>query len=165
MRIMNVLHDSVADGEGLRTVVFFAGCGHGCIGCHNELSQDFFAGTTWTVDEVLSDVLSNPLTNVTLSGGDPFFQSKEASELARKCKEHGKTVWTYTGFTYEEIALSNNPNMRELLRYTAVLVDGRFEQSKRDLTLLYRGSSNQRIYRLYDGNIVGEYREATNDIT
>jgi anaerobic ribonucleoside-triphosphate reductase activating protein len=148
MKIMSILHDSIVDGEGLRTVVFFAGCPHHCPGCHNPQSWNINNGCQMSLKEVLQEILSNPLTDVTFSGGDPFFQAKEAAELAKEVKKAGKHLWVYTGYTIEEIQNSKNHDMIELLSYTDVLVDGRFEEEKQDRSLPFRGSSNQRILYL-----------------
>ncbi|MGG2065107.1 anaerobic ribonucleoside-triphosphate reductase activating protein [Bacillus sp. S14(2024)] len=148
MRVMNIIHDSVVDGEGLRTVVFFAGCPHRCFGCHNPQSWNICNGTEITKGEMITEIEKNPLTDVTFSGGDPFFQAAEVKAIAKAVKKMRKNLWIYTGYTLEEIQNSRNNDMIELLQYADVLVDGRFELAKRDLTLPFRGSSNQRIIRL-----------------
>ncbi|MDM5234762.1 anaerobic ribonucleoside-triphosphate reductase activating protein [Bacillus cereus] len=148
MKVMNIIHDSVVDGEGLRTVVFFAGCPHRCFGCHNPKSWNICNGTEMTVEEIVKEIESNPLTDVTFSGGDPFFQAAEVKKVAQAVKDLKKNLWMYTGYTLEEIQSSQNNDMIELLHYGDVLVDGRFEIEKKDLTLPFRGSSNQRIIRL-----------------
>lgn len=148
MRVMNIIHDSVVDGEGLRTVVFFAGCPHRCFGCHNPQSWNICNGTEMTKEEIIKEIKKNSLTDVTFSGGDPFFQATEIKELAKNVKDLQKNLWIYTGYTFEEIQNSQNNDMIELLDYADVLVDGRFELERRDLTLPFRGSSNQRIIRL-----------------
>jgi len=148
MKVMNILHDSVVDGEGLRTVIFFAGCPHGCVGCHNPASWKMSNGTDMSLDEILREIGSNPMTNVTLSGGEPFIQAQEIRELARKIKEMGKNIWAYSGFTHEEILTSTDLYKRELLSYCDVLVDGRFVLEERDLSLTFRGSRNQRVIYL-----------------
>ncbi|MDM5189254.1 anaerobic ribonucleoside-triphosphate reductase activating protein [Bacillus sp. DX4.1] len=148
MRVMNIIHDSVVDGEGLRTVVFFAGCPHHCFGCHNPKSWNLCNGTEMTAEEIIKEIAKNPLTDVTFSGGDPFFQAAEVKEVAKAVKDLKKNLWIYTGYTLEEIQNSRNNDMIELLHYGDILVDGRFELEKRDLTLPFRGSSNQRIIRL-----------------
>lgn len=148
MKVMNILHDSVVDGEGLRTVIFFAGCPHGCVGCHNPASWKMSNGIDMSLDEILREIESNPMSNVTLSGGEPFIQAKEVSELARKIKEMGKNIWAYSGFTHEEILTSPDPYKSELLNYCDVLVDGRFVLEERDLSLKFRGSRNQRVIYL-----------------
>ncbi|MEI4828725.1 anaerobic ribonucleoside-triphosphate reductase activating protein [Bacillus sp. FJAT-53711] len=148
MRVMNIIHDSVVDGEGLRTVVFFAGCPHRCFGCHNPQSWNICNGIEITKEEMIKEIEKNHLTDVTFSGGDPFFQAAEVKAIAKAVKKMGKNLWIYTGYTLEEIQNSRNNDMIELLQYADVLVDGRFELAKRDLTLPFRGSSNQRIIRL-----------------
>lgn len=151
MKIMNILHDSVVDGEGLRTVIFFAGCPHRCYGCHNPKSWKIENGTSMTKEQILEEIVSNPLTEVTFSGGEPLYQASEVKELAKEIKAYGKNLWVYTGYTLEEIYNSKNDDMIETLKYVDVLVDGRFDMIKRDATLPFRGSSNQRIIRLKEG--------------
>lgn len=151
MKIMNILHDSVVDGEGLRTVIFFAGCPHRCYGCHNPKSWRIENGTSMTKEQILEEIISNPLTEVTFSGGEPLYQAAEVKELAKEIKVYGKNLWLYTGYTLEEIYNSKNDDMIETLKHVDVLVDGRFEMTKRDATLPFRGSSNQRIIRLREG--------------
>lgn len=101
-----------------------------------------------SVKEIIKEISTNPLTDVTFSGGDPFFQAIEVKEVAKAVKSLNKNLWIYTGYTLEEIQNSQSKDMIELLHYGDVLVDGRFEIQKRDLTLPFRGSSNQRIIHL-----------------
>lgn len=150
--VMNIYHDSIVDGEGFRTVVFFAGCPHKCKGCHNPQSWNINNGKQMTVEEVFDEVMSNPLSDVTFSGGDPFLQAKEIIPLAKMLKEAGKNIWAYSGFTMEQL-MHLNGDTRELLTYIDVLVDGRFILSKRDTSLYWCGSSNQRIIKLENGII------------
>jgi anaerobic ribonucleoside-triphosphate reductase activating protein len=96
-----------------------------------------------SVEELFQEVMANELSNVTFSGGEPFQQSKELHLLAKRLKKAGKNIWSYTGFLFEELV--KHPDHRSLLEEIDVLVDGRFELMKRDLSLLYKGSSNQRI--------------------
>lgn len=148
MKVMNIIHDSVVDGEGLRTVVFFAGCPHGCPGCHNPTSWNMSNGKEMSVSEVIQEIESNPLTDVTFSGGEPFLQAKEVVDLAKEVKKLGKNIWVYSGFTYEELLHSKNPYKKQLLELCDVLVDGRFLLEERNLSLLFRGSNNQKIIHL-----------------
>ena len=101
MKILSIYHDSVCDGEGVRTVIFFAGCPHHCEGCHNPESWKMSNGNDFTVEDVLKECLENPLSNVTFSGGDPFLQAKQIIPLAKELKKVNKTIWAYTGWTYE----------------------------------------------------------------
>lgn len=101
-----------------------------------------------SVEEVVEEVASNPLTDVTLSGGEPFFQVEEVCKVAKRLKELGKNIWIYTGFTFKQLLASRDPYIHELLGYCDVLVDGPFILAERDLTLPFRGSRNQRIIDL-----------------
>lgn len=143
MKVINILHDSIVDGAGFRSVVFFAGCLHHCHGCHNPQSWNIANGKDMSQADIFTELIENELTNVTLSGGDPFLQCIEVSELAKSLKVAGKNIWCYTGYLFED--LLENPHHRHLLEQIDVLVDGPFELAKRDLSLLYKGSSNQRI--------------------
>ncbi|MGM9747584.1 MAG: anaerobic ribonucleoside-triphosphate reductase activating protein [Candidatus Cryptobacteroides sp.] len=148
IRILDVLEETMADGPGLRTSIYCAGCLHHCPGCHNPQSWAMDGGREVSIDELLETVLSDEFSNVTFSGGDPFYQVEAFTELARRIKEKsGKTIWCYTGFTYEEIIADERLSM--LLPYIDVLVDGPFILSLRDTELLFRGSSNQRIIYLH----------------
>ncbi|GAB6988835.1 anaerobic ribonucleoside-triphosphate reductase activating protein [Paenibacillus pini] len=149
--VMSIIHDSVVDGEGLRTVIFFSGCTHQCPGCHNPQSWNVHHGTWMSVDEVLGEVLRNPMTDVTLSGGDPFMQPASISCIARGLKLFGKHIWAYTGYTMEELLTNGSADQKQLLSYCDVLVDGPFKQQLRDVSLAFRGSSNQMIWQKVDG--------------
>ncbi|OME54069.1 anaerobic ribonucleoside-triphosphate reductase activating protein [Paenibacillus odorifer] len=137
MKVMNIIQDSIVDGVGLRTVIFFSGCPHQCFGCHNPQSWNASNGTDMTMEEILEQI--SPMNNVTLSGGEPFLQAKAIVPLVKALKDKGKTVWCFTGYLYEDV------KDQELMKYIDVLVDGKFEIDKRDLDLVYKGSSNQRI--------------------
>lgn len=143
MKVLNILHDSIVDGAGFRSVVFFAGCPHHCHGCHNPHSWKIDNGIEMSHDEIVAELIGNELTQVTLSGGDPFFQSQEVSKLAKALKKAGKNIWCYTGYLFDD--LLDSPHHRSLLEQIDVLVDGPFEMGMRDLSLLNKGSSNQRI--------------------
>ena len=149
MKVMNIIHDSVVDGEGLRTTVFFAGCPHKCFGCHNPESWSANNGREMTLEEIFEEIKGNPLADVTFSGGEPFEQIDSLVHLAKRIKnELNKNIWIYTGYTYEQILSHENLNFQKILEYCDVLIDGKFELDKRDLTLDFRGSSNQRVIDL-----------------
>lgn len=143
MRILNIIEDSIVDGTGLRTVIFFAGCPHHCTGCHNPQSWRLDGGVIRSQQELYEIAMDNELAQVTFSGGEPFHQAMELAMLAQQLKQSGKNIWCYTGYTFEY--LTSCEHYMPLLQELDVLVDGKFEQNKRDLTLLFRGSSNQRI--------------------
>ena len=106
-------------------------------------------GGRWMdVDELLEEVLSDPMSNVTFSGGDPYYQVEAFTLLAQLIKQYSnKTIWCWTGFTYEEILADKR--MSQILPYIDVLVDGPFILEQRDTELLFRGSPNQRIIYLH----------------
>ena len=147
IRILDILHQTMADGPGFRTAIYCAGCAHHCKGCHNPQSWDFKGGFEVSVDELLQIIKEDSLSNVTFTGGDPFYQVDAFTELARRIKqETGKTIWCWTGFTYEEILADEH--LAKMLPWLDVLVDGPFILEQRDTTLLFRGSPNQRIIYL-----------------
>lgn len=149
MRIANTTSGSIVDGPGLRFTVFTQGCRHNCPGCHNPQTHDFEGGYDVTVDELLEKLCSDPLTvGLTLSGGDPMEQAGECAELAEKTHERGLNVWTYTGYTYEQLLREGDPARLALLEHTDVLVDGPFVQAEKSYEAKFRGSRNQRLIDL-----------------
>lgn len=148
IRIFGTASDSIVDGPGLRYAVFVQGCTHKCPGCHNPESQPHCGGTVWSVDDLIKEIKENGLVrNVTISGGEPFEQPEACAELARRLKEDGYGIWTYTGYLYEDLLsmAEERPAIGALLDSTDVLVDGPFVQAKKSLMLKFRGSSNQRL--------------------
>lgn len=146
LQVLDIVEGTSVDGPGLRTSIYFAGCRHGCPGCHNPQSWDFHAGRAMTVDELMAIVVENDF-DVTFSGGDPLYQPLDAlRELAQRIRHAGHTVWCYTGFTIDEIR--NDPQYSALLNCIDVIVDGPFVEALRDTKLRFRGSSNQRIIAL-----------------
>lgn len=104
-------------------------------------------GKEMSIDDLMEIIKADEFSNVSFSGGDPFYQVEGFTELARRIKnETHKTIWCWTGFLYEEILA--DPHLSMLLPYIDVLVDGPFIQEKKDRDLLFRGSSNQRIIYL-----------------
>ena len=137
----------MADGPGLRTSIYCAGCAHHCKGCHNPQSWDIANGRWMSIDEIMDIIKADSISNVSFSGGEPFFQVEAFTELARRIKtETGKTIWCWTGYTIEQIRSDEHLSM--LLPYIDTLVDGPFILEQRDTTLLFRGSPNQRIIHL-----------------
>ena len=146
LRIAGIIRESIVDGPGIRFAVFGQGCPHNCQGCHNPDSHDFEGGYDCAIDKILEEIDKNPLLKgVTFSGGEQFCQAEEFAELGEKIRERGLSVVTFTGYTYEELLDLSNESINRLLEVTDLLIDGRYEADKRDLTLKFRGSSNQRI--------------------
>lgn len=143
MQVLDIIEGTSVDGPGLRTSIYLAGCKHQCEGCHNPQSWDFKAGRPMAIDEILAVIEKNGF-NVSLSGGDPMYMAEEAGELCRRVREElHKTVWCYTGFVWE--AIVGRPEFMPLLENIDVLVDGPFILSRRDISLRFRGSGNQRV--------------------
>lgn len=134
--------DSIVDGEGIRTVIWFQGCNHNCYNCHNPQTHSFQNNILMSADNIVNFYLKQKLqSGITLSGGDPFFQAEELLSLLKKLKEHDINIWVYTGFTYEYLL----KEYKEHLQYIDVLVDGLYIDKLRDISLAFRGSSNQRL--------------------
>ena len=147
IRVLDIIEETMADGPGLRTSIYCAGCLHHCPGCHNPQSWDMNGGKEMSIDDLMEVIKSDEFSNVSFSGGDPFYQVEGFTELAKRIKaETNKTIWCWTGFTYEEILADKKLSM--MLPYIDVLVDGPFIEAKKDKGLLFRGSSNQRIIYL-----------------
>lgn len=143
LQILSIAEGTSVDGPGLRTSIYFAGCRHHCEGCHNPQSWDINNGKPATIEELLAVIRYNEFP-VTFSGGDPFFQVESVTELAQQIKQQlGYDIWCYTGYLWEQIL--EHPEFMSLLRYIDVLVDGPFILAQRDISLLFRGSKNQRI--------------------
>ena len=136
--------DSILDGSGIRTVIWFQGCLHNCKGCQNPETHDMNGGMVVDIDEIKMKLKNLKYqSGITLSGGDPFFQPEAAMEIAKFAKSIGLNVWAYTGFTYE--ALLSDKSRLDLLKYVDVLVDGKFMIDKKSLNCKFRGSTNQRL--------------------
>lgn len=149
LRIADTVEDSITDGEGLRYTIFVQGCPHHCNGCHNPTTHDFNGGKIVDTDELFDAFKNNVLlSGVTFSGGEPMCQAKPLLDLARRIREETDlNITIFTGFTLEELKAKNDPIINELLSLTYMLIDGKFELDKRDLTLTFRGSGNQRIIK------------------
>ncbi len=144
LRVLRIVEGTSVDGVGLRTSIYGAGCANRCEGCHNPQSWDPEGGEPMSVESLLDRIVAADL-NVTFSGGDPMFQAEGFAALARAVHERtDKTIWCYTGLTFEEI-VGRGGACEDLLREVDVLVDGRFMLSERDTSLLFRGSGNQRV--------------------
>lgn len=148
IRLAGIAYESLVNGPGLRRVFFSQGCKHDCNGCFNPETHDFNGGEDKNMDQLIKEVLDNPmLKGVTFSGGDPFERAEEFAYMAKAFKKANLSVWSYTGYTYEYIIdnLDKRGGWRDLLNNIDVLVDGRFEMDKQEDGLRYRGSSNQRL--------------------
>lgn len=154
VRLSGYDYESFADAEGVACVLFISGCNHNCYKCHSPQTHDFDYGLEIT-DEVIkkinSEIDKRPYLNaLVLSGGDPMYSARELLEIIPKLHIPNGNLWCYSGFTFEEI--QKNSDMAKLLDQCNHLIDGVFDYSKRDVTLKFRGSSNQNIwYKNEDG--------------
>ena len=146
MRYHNITKDDMLNGDGLRVVLWVAGCEHCCKGCQNPMTWDPDGGLPFDAAakaEIFEQLDQSYIEGITFSGGDPLHCANRdgVKTLAAEIKEKypNKTIWLYTGDVWENIV--NYP----LLKYIDVLVDGEFEQDKKDVTLMWKGSSNQRV--------------------
>ena len=158
IRILAIKYGTSVDGIGLRTSLYCAGCENRCPGCHNPQSWDENQGEEMGVEELFRLIVEADM-NVTFTGGDPMLHPEGFTALAQMIKEHtDKTIWCYTGYTWERLLAESNVHVMSLLQNIDVLVDGPFIQSLRNADLLFRGSSNQRLINaqksLQTGNIV-----------
>lgn len=142
IRIAGLVPESFVDGAGIRFAVFFQGCKRACPGCHNPQAQPLDGGTLTDTDVIIEELKNSTLANgITLTGGEPLLQLNAATELAYAARRLGMNVWCYTGFTYEKLP----PFTSAFLNLVDVLVDGEYRENERDLSLLLRGSRNQRV--------------------
>lgn len=146
----------VANGKGVRVSLFVSGCTHHCKGCFNSQAWDFNYGKEFTEKEVSKIIqeLNHPyISGLSILGGEPleYTNQKGLLPLVKRIKEElpNKNIWCYTGYTFDEDVMGkmfeNWKETKELMSYIDVLVDGKFEENKKDLNLKFRGSSNQRI--------------------
>ena len=156
IRILDIKYGTSVDGIGLRTSLYCAGCENRCVGCHNPQSWDENGGEAIAVEELFDRIVDADM-NVTFTGGDPMFRPEGFIRLARMIKaKTDKTIWCYTGYLFED--LLRHPLRRELVELCDVIVDGRYVESERDLSLRFRGSRNQRVVdvkkSLLEGGVV-----------
>ena len=150
IRFHNISTCDVNNGEGVRVTLWVAGCSHHCKGCQNEQTWDFCGGRPFTEADkeyLFSELDKSYIQGLTLSGGDPLDTFDDVLALTREIRSAypTKDIWLYTGYTIEQI---ESGYMAEILPLLDVVVDGRYIESERDVTLAFRGSRNQRIIRL-----------------
>ena len=164
MRVLTITTPDVENGLGNRVTIWFAGCSHRCVGCHNQHTWDYNQGTPLfdegVIEKIFSEVDKDYIAGITLAGGDPFSQSDESlNELLKFVRMYKsvfpeKNIWIYSGATYESDCL--HPIKNDILNLCDVMVDGPFIISLRDPDLAFRGSSNQRVIDLKKTREKGE---------
>lgn len=173
IRIAGIENDSIVDGPGFRFTIFTQGCNHHCKGCHNPETWDYRRGRFITFNEIISKITKNPmLQGITFSGGDPFMQANTCYELIQDIKytREDLDICIYTGYTIQELLeIINYCGDETLLKHKALayknllsstnyLVDGQFDQSQKSLNAKFRGSKNQKMYKIsvVDNNFMYE---------
>ena len=148
-------HDNIVNGYGLRVVVWTQGCFSHCEGCQNPETWDIDAGVLVDVEDVKKELAGfRGQSGLTFCGGEPFIQPEACREIAIYAKQElGWNVWSFSGYTYEQIKEWGGAAWDFLLELDA-LIDGPFILSQRDLTLKFRGSRNQRLLHLKNGEIL-----------
>ena len=157
MNIAEIKINDIANGEGVRTSLFVSGCRHRCPDCFNSIAWDFDYGKPFT-EEIQSEILKSVspywIEGISLLGGEPFEpeNQKDLLDFLIKYKKEypNKTVWCYSGFTFEEItgkapSRAHTDISLNLLEMIDVLVDGRYEKTLKNIMLKFRGSENQRV--------------------
>ena len=161
MNYGNIKKYDIADGPGVRVSLFVSGCRHHCKGCFNSETWDFNFGQLYTSDteaEILEALKPDYIQGLTLLGGEPFEPENQVElvKLLKKIRETypNKDIWSYTGYIYDRDLQKGGRAFtevtEEMLSYIDVLVDGPFIEAERDLTLVFRGSRNQRIIKLHE---------------
>lgn len=151
MNYHNIKHDDMVNGDGIRVTLFVSGCSHHCLECQNPQTWDFSSGVFFdeeAEEELFSELSKDYISGITFSGGDPIDNFVSIYVLMKKIKEKfpDKTIWCYTGYTYEYLIHSTSmKNYLGLLEMIDVLVDGEYKKDLRDVQLKWRGSSNQRV--------------------
>lgn len=157
MRYHNITHDDMLNGDGLRVVLWVAGCTHQCVQCHNPITWDIEGGIPFDEaahEEIMSELQKDYISGITFSGGDPLHPANRADVAAliaeiRETYPH-KTIWLYTGFVWDEI------KKLPFIAQVDVVVDGPFQIEKRDVKLHWRGSSNQRVINVKETLRLGQ---------
>ena len=152
MRYAQLRRYDISNVPNVRTTLFVSGCTHNCKGCFNKDYQDFNYGKEWTsiTETLFLCYAKDPkVKGINILGGEPLQQTMDNSlaDLLAKIKENtNKPIWLWTGYKLEDVI--NNTKVMNILQYVDVLIDGKFEEDKKDLNLMYRGSANQRIINL-----------------
>ena len=150
MNYIKVTKNDIANGIGVGCVLWVSGCDIHCKNCHNQSTWDFNSGQLFTEDtmqEILLTLTKSYISRFTISGGHPLdpHNASKILEIVKRVRMvfPDKDIWIYSGYEWEDII--KNETLREIMRYTDVLVDGAYVDELRDISLAFRGSSNQRI--------------------
>ena len=157
MNYIKITKNDIANGEGVRVVLWLSGCSHNCKGCHNPQTHDPLAGKLFDKNakmEIVEELNKPYIAGITLSGGDPLYEDNliDVLNLINEIRDEfpNKTIWIYSGYTYENCGES--PLRKEIVERCDVFVDGRYREDLKDITLQWRGSSNQRVINIKEIN-------------
>lgn len=165
INVFKYLKTTTVEGPGKRFCLWVQGCSRHCKGCGAKSTWSHEKNKIMSVDEIFSIIKQQKdIEGVTFLGGEPFEQAKALSILAKKIKESGLSVVTFTGFTIEELKSSKNEDYQALLNNTDLLIDGHFEESKFDITRPWVGSSNQRYLFLTERYNIDDIKKSRNKI-
>ena len=152
MNYHNITKDDMNNGDGIRVVLWVAGCEHHCPECQNEQTWDYFSGIPFddnALQELRKELSKDYVSGITFSGGDPLASRNRimVSSIISWVKEFfpDKTIWLYTGYKYEQLVFEGNHKVCQILKNIDVLVDGKYIKELRDVNLKWRGSKNQRV--------------------
>lgn len=155
MNYHNITKDDMNNGDGLRVVLWVAGCEHHCPECHNPETWDYDSGIPFdknALQELREELSKYYISGITFSGGDPLAPKNHLNVANIICwmKDNfpNKTIWIYSGYTYEQLLSENYTYMDYILSNIDVLVDGRYVKELRDVSLKWRGSKNQRVINM-----------------
>ena len=156
MNYANIKFNDIANGEGIRVSLFVSGCTHHCKNCFNKVAWDFNYGKPFTKeveDKIIKALKPEHINGLTLLGGEPMEPANQKGllEFVKRVKQiyPNKSIWCYSGYLFDKELLQESrahcPWTKELLSYIDILVDGKFVEELKDITLRFKGSSNQRV--------------------
>lgn len=152
MNYHNITHDDMLNGDGLRVVLWVSGCEHKCYGCQNPQTHALSSGIPFDEDaeqELFDELKKDYISGITFSGGDPLHTKnrEEVLKLVKKVKSNfpDKTIWVYTGYTFEDLLAMNNESINSILQNIDILVDGKFYMKLKDINAPWVGSTNQKV--------------------
>lgn len=162
LKVNSIIPRTSVEGPGVRFCIWVQGCSIRCAGCANSELWSFEGGTSYSTDEIVNMIIAqkSEIEGVTFLGGEPMEQIEAVLDISKRVKSMGLTVVTFTGFEYDYL-LKNNKLFPQLLKYTDILIDGKFDKAKLDFTRPWVGSSNQNYYFLsdnYDESVLIKYK-------
>lgn len=150
MNFHNITHDDMSNGDGLRVVLWVAGCNHHCRGCQNPVTWNPADGLPFSLrdkEEIYNELRKDYISGITFSGGDPLHPANrvDVADLMKSIKTDfpDKTIWVYTGYTWAEVQADSV--LHSMMEYVDVLVDGKFMTEMKDVTYPWAGSTNQKV--------------------